>query len=336
MNLLVKDICTIPFFQPAIKTTRRVIKFFKKSTHANSHLRSARKTFKVTRGLVSIGKTRFGTMYFSGASVQRCLPAIRDLCGNGTVTIPDVNESFMPDTAETLSFQLLLSQLLAVIGPPAKAIKCMESSFANAADVYEFWLAVQAAFEEVSKKNTVKLPVAVLEKIRRLCNYRFNQTINEAPSDIFVTAFFLVPANRNADILKHINPLSIVPITIHRDTISGLVASTSVNANTNQTLLRIGKFLVSQLRFEYESKDDSPIHGLDAGLALAKLNEQIVAYAKGAWPFNRTFTDKANVVKYWRDFLDHDNADVLAVLCNLVSDWCLSCLLTTRIRSTSQ
>ncbi|KAG0701935.1 hypothetical protein DFH29DRAFT_761202, partial [Suillus ampliporus] len=157
--------------------------------HANSHLQSARKTFKVTCGLVSIGKTRFGTMYFSGASVQRCLPAIRDLCGNGTVTIP----SFMPDTAETLSFQLLLSQLLAVIGPPAKAIKCMESSFANAADVYEFWLAVQAAFEEVSKKNTVKLPVAVLEKIRHLCNCCFNQTINEAPSDIFVTAFFLVP-----------------------------------------------------------------------------------------------------------------------------------------------
>ncbi|KAG0693763.1 hypothetical protein DFH29DRAFT_1006957 [Suillus ampliporus] len=190
----------------------------------------------------------------------------------------------MPDTAETLSFQLLLSQLLAVIGPPAKAIKCMESLFANATDVYKFWLAVQAIFEEVSKKNTVKLLVAILEKICHLCNYRFNQTINEAPLDIFVTAFFLIP---------------------------GLVTSMSVNANTNQTLLWIGKFLVSQLQFEYKSKDDSPIHGLDAGLALAKLNEQIVAYAKGAWPFNRTFVDKANVVKYWCDFLDHDNADVL-------------------------
>lgn len=88
MNLLVKDICVISFFQPAIKTCRRVIKFFKKSTHANSHLRIARKTFKVTRGLVSIGKTRFGTMYFSGASVQRCLPAIRDLCRNQIVKIP--------------------------------------------------------------------------------------------------------------------------------------------------------------------------------------------------------------------------------------------------------
>ncbi|KAG1844578.1 hypothetical protein C8R48DRAFT_780230 [Suillus tomentosus] len=54
------------------------------------------------------------------------------------------------------------------------------------------------------------------------------------------------------------------------------------------------------------------IHDLDAGIALARLNEQIVAHAKGAWPFNRAFTDKANVVKYWRDFLNHDSADVLA------------------------
>ncbi|KAG2090279.1 hypothetical protein BD769DRAFT_1371703, partial [Suillus cothurnatus] len=50
----------------------------------------------------------------------------------------DVNESFIPDTAETWSFQLLLSQLLAVIGPPAMAIKCLESSFSNAADIYVF------------------------------------------------------------------------------------------------------------------------------------------------------------------------------------------------------
>ncbi|KAG2071444.1 hypothetical protein BDR04DRAFT_1117646 [Suillus decipiens] len=82
---------------------------------------------------------------------------------------------------------LLLSQLLAVIGSPAKTIKCLESSFLNAANI------LQAAFEEVSKKNTVKPPVAVLKKIHHLCNYHFNQTINEAPSDIFVTAFFLVP-----------------------------------------------------------------------------------------------------------------------------------------------
>ena len=99
----------------------------------------------------------------------------------------------MPNTAETLSFQLNLQQLLAVIGPPAKATKCLESSFATAADVFEFWLAVQAAFEELSKKNSTQLPVHVLEKVQHLRNYCFNQIINAAPSDIWVTAFFLTP-----------------------------------------------------------------------------------------------------------------------------------------------
>jgi len=81
---------------PAIKTTRRVIKFFKKSTHANSHLRSARKTFKVTRGLVSIGKTRFGTMYFSGASHSQ----------HFAVKIFDVTVNSMADerTASTMNW----------------------------------------------------------------------------------------------------------------------------------------------------------------------------------------------------------------------------------------
>lgn len=108
-------------------------------------------------------------------------------------SLKDVNDSFRPDTAETLSFQLTLQQLLAVTGPPAKATRCLEAAFANAADIYMFWLAVQASFAELSKKNLIKLPNHVLEKIRKLCNYRFNQMINAGPSDIFVAAFFLVP-----------------------------------------------------------------------------------------------------------------------------------------------
>ena len=104
----------------------------------------------------------------------------------------------MPDTHESLEFQLRLSQLLAVTGPPSKATKCLESSFATAADVYVFWLAVQASFEELFTKNAIKLPPHVSEKIRRLSNYRFNQTINGAPSDTFIVAFFLIPRTYTA------------------------------------------------------------------------------------------------------------------------------------------
>ncbi|KAI6143942.1 hypothetical protein BKA82DRAFT_4017174 [Pisolithus tinctorius] len=288
MNLLVKDICLIPFFRD------------------------------VSHGLVSIGNTHFGTIYFSGASVQCCLPAIHELCGNKTLVIPvnwvllwDVNESFMPDAAETLAFQLLLQQLLAVIGPPAKATKCLESAFANAADVYIYWLAVQASFVEICKKNSTKLPNYVLEQVRQLCNYRFNQMINEAPSNIFITAFYLTPklGNRDSGILKHINPLAIPTIRIER-TGSGH-PSASLQGGLNSTLTRIGNFLVSQLCIEYEKKGVK-ICNLDSRTTLAKLKEQFITYAKGAWPFNRVFLHGSDAVKYWEGLLNHEDANVLA------------------------
>ena len=77
-----------------------------------------------------------------------------------------MNDSLMPDTAETLAFQLSLQQLLAVIGPPVKATKCLESSFANAADIYIFWLAVQSIFADTCAKNVVKLPGNVLDDVQ--------------------------------------------------------------------------------------------------------------------------------------------------------------------------
>ncbi|OJA09166.1 hypothetical protein AZE42_11606 [Rhizopogon vesiculosus] len=164
----------------AIKTTRRVINIFKKSTFANSHLKHAHKTHKVTRGLVSIGKTRFGTIYFAGASIQRCLTPIR-----GTFR------------------------------------------------------------------------------------------------HFYYSIFF---GSWSAAILKKINPLTISSIRIQRTSSSGDTHA-SVDAKENETLARIGKFLVSQLQVEYEQKGEK-IRGLDAGVALVKLNEQIIAYAKEAWPFN--------------------------------------------------
>ena len=77
-------------------------------------------------------------------------------------------------------------------------------------------------------------------------------------------------------------------------------------------LSHIGTFLVSQLWAEYESKQKK-IHGLEALVALEKLKDQIIAYAKGLWPFNQASVNRDNVAKYWRDLRDHESADVLAV-----------------------
>jgi len=83
-----------------IWVVRRALKFFSKSTFANAHLKIMRQKHQISRGLVSIGKTRFGTLYFAGASVQRCLPPLRELCGKRTITIP-VSDSLQTQRSTT-------------------------------------------------------------------------------------------------------------------------------------------------------------------------------------------------------------------------------------------
>src|SRR5438128_1418081 len=75
-------------YPQTIQVIRRTVKFFSKSTFANAHLKIMREKHQISRGLVSIGDTRFGTLYFAGASVQRCLAPLRELCQKKIITIP--------------------------------------------------------------------------------------------------------------------------------------------------------------------------------------------------------------------------------------------------------
>jgi hypothetical protein len=115
------------------------------------------------------------------------------LCDVDKQEYQDVNSLFVPDSRATATFELALDQLLAVLAPPAKSLTCLESSHSTVADVYLFWLAVMASLEEVITSPDNEIPSEVVEKLRRICNYRFDQMINDAPSDVYLTGFFLHP-----------------------------------------------------------------------------------------------------------------------------------------------
>ena len=83
-----------------------------------------------------------------------------------------------------------------VISPFAKAIKCLESAHATAADVYLFWLAIVAQLEQLFMRKTIApntLSNNVIEQIRAITNRRFDGMINDAPMDVYLTAFVLDP-----------------------------------------------------------------------------------------------------------------------------------------------
>jgi hypothetical protein len=94
---------------------------------------------------------------------------------------------------DVIQLELELTKLLEVIGPIAKAIQCLESTHSTPADVYLFWLAVMAQLGEVFREDKVHLPNDVKSQIRSIVNRRFDGMINDAPTDVYFSAFFLDP-----------------------------------------------------------------------------------------------------------------------------------------------
>lgn len=105
-----------------IKNVQRAVKFFRKSSHAASTLKERRKVLGIARGIQSVGKTRFGTIYAAANSIQKNFPAILELCQQKRITIPDINNLFLSGL-EATDFLQDLNYLTSVLSPITKSIQ---------------------------------------------------------------------------------------------------------------------------------------------------------------------------------------------------------------------
>lgn len=65
--------------------------YFKKSYHAKRHLKVYNMLqYMLKEGIVSVGKTRFITLYYAGSSVLLALPAIKDLIKGRVIKLSSV------------------------------------------------------------------------------------------------------------------------------------------------------------------------------------------------------------------------------------------------------
>lgn len=273
--------------------------------------------YGVTRGIKSISKTRFGTLYYSALSIQDNYYAIGDLCKQKIITVPEVNHLFIPGGLAATQFYCSLQQLTALLAPIAKSITCLESTHSTVSDVYLFWLAVTAEIHKMLSDDG--LPNSVKEFIRRTVNYRFNQMVNDAPSDVYITGFILDPRKcylifrvsllsifftgfRFADIFHDLNPLAIKRLKIPPRNIDGTLDVTNAQpAETRipQSLVRTGTFLLGLLRSEYKNLNRQ-IAGLNICDTNVRLKEQIISYQKGLYPFNRTLQSQDTAKDWWK------------------------------------
>ncbi|KAF9230189.1 hypothetical protein BU15DRAFT_33786, partial [Melanogaster broomeanus] len=204
-------------FEEIISRLRRILTFMSRSGYATEHFDHKRLKLGITCGLEAIGDTHFGTIYWAGKSVQRGIPAFQVIVESEAleINIASLNDLFFPGGVR-MKFELDLARILAVIGPYAKAIQCLEGGHVTADQVYYYWLGITSQLDALFQRNEYDLKTSTIEDIRAITNSRFDEMIMDAPNDIYITAFFLNPEYRNAPIYKKPNPLAIPPLLIRQ------------------------------------------------------------------------------------------------------------------------
>ena len=78
------------------------------------------------------------------------------------------------------------------MAPIAHSIKALEGRAATAADVYIFWLAIAASLRNLFQCDQ-DIDKELAEKVTAILNRRYKEFIDNSPTDIYFTTFFLDP-----------------------------------------------------------------------------------------------------------------------------------------------
>lgn len=192
-----KDIAKLPYFADVIQGVRAIISKFHRSHPAIHALARERENFKISRGLESIGKTRFLTTYRAAMSVERCAKPIEFIVQSDEIECEEFADYFQgPHDPLTFTFHKILSDLTCVGSPLLKALTCLEAVEADAGHVYILWHAALQAIGEVVDDRKRSIPRETQDCIKGILNHRHNQLFAEGgtlASPIYLTCAYLNP-----------------------------------------------------------------------------------------------------------------------------------------------
>ncbi|KAJ6595413.1 hypothetical protein B0H10DRAFT_1679533, partial [Mycena sp. CBHHK59/15] len=167
---------------------RTTITYFSHSTYSATHLKALRVILDINKGLEKIGKTRFGTLYWSSHSLLRCLSAISELINTGII-----NLAWFKQLRAYQNFELELQQLNQILEPIARAIKCLEGLEVTVGDIWKFYVAITAVLHDLFEDNSLSIPLNVREEVSAIINRRYDQMIHGPSGNLFLSGFFLDP-----------------------------------------------------------------------------------------------------------------------------------------------
>lgn len=250
----------------------------------------------------------------------------------------------------SMKFEQELTRYTSILAPIARAIKSLEATDATAADVYIFWLGIASTLRDLfgRPEDETGIPHELAKKITAIVNKRYKEIIDNAPRDVYFTAFFLHPSTSCPSashprlkcatsklILMHFpfaeyaranvlakptsvsNAIYVPPPRTQSKSSNGAPQDDSLSAPIPRAYTRVKTFLKELLHGIITSNSHPLVSTLgEAGLA-DELRYQLLAYAWGEYPFNTPLPADTSsgrpVLQWWLHLEHHVHARVLAV-----------------------
>jgi len=241
------------------------------------------------------------------------------------------------------SFENGLRQLVLILEPLARACKCLESSKATAGDVYLFWLAVLATYEQLFMDNNgvdgLQLPEDVVDQIRKIVNARWKELTTGPGKSVYLSTFFLDPRSSllilhwaTTDIFsgyikspifkrRNMNPISLrttvsAHSTVPKTGTAPPLAPDPRDAHLRETMpayIVAGKYLLTILMEEIRSNTTPEVFNNyeSTESIINAFRKQFASYTCQELPF--IYANKVEPLAYWKSLVTIEEASVLAV-----------------------
>ncbi|KIY52238.1 hypothetical protein FISHEDRAFT_56000 [Fistulina hepatica ATCC 64428] len=330
-NTVKEIVKRVPSLESTVKRMRDILAFVSLSTYTFDQLDNERRRLGIGRTIEGIGETRFATMCWSAESLLRCYPAFVNIVRNPLLGIDnDMLHSTFDDECEGYYafFERDLRRFVALLRPFAHAIQCLEARNTTPADVFVYWLAVNAQIAEMFDRAIGTAERRTAEVVRKVMNARWNRLINNPTSkNVYLLAFILTPANPN--------PAAVPTVTIQWSSLSDRLRGTGLPRVKAPTNIRdvVRRALQRMLKDEYSNVFESESLSVREAKqamkrrnpllahrtpdeALSALRTQFSAYMDKASPFRQDQHPSETSLEYWHRHLrqDSDDADVLGAL----------------------
>jgi hypothetical protein len=181
----------------------------------------------ITRGLETLGNTRFMTAYRCLRSVQRNLPALQHCIRNGIISLKNAKVQcegsssgsgsgsghanlaiYLDDSPTSKQFRAHLNFAVHALQPLAWALKLIEAPATTTADIFIHWLAIGnnylEKFQEPDSPWVQQYPEECQQIIIRF-NLQFKKGLLNEGNCLYAVAFFLHPQFHAHSILRGSN-----------------------------------------------------------------------------------------------------------------------------------